>query len=218
MTRPAREVLAELEARAAEERLGLFGLCHTVSEDGLGEGTLVLMGPAEPGFWAHFTLSPEFRDGAPDPMDRWSGRVIEELAKGVGGAAVFPFGSPVRPFVSWALRGGAFVSPVTLLVHPEAGLWVSYRGAVVLPGRLELPAARPSPCESCADKPCLTACPVGALTGDGYDLAACHAYLDSDPGRDCMARGCAVRRSCPAGAGYRRVERQSAYHMERFHP
>ena len=37
-----------------------------------GTGTLILLGPHEPRFWTAFAESPEYRDGAPDPLDRWS--------------------------------------------------------------------------------------------------------------------------------------------------
>ena len=100
-------------------------------------------------------------------------------------------------------------------MHADAGLFVSYRGALALPGRLELPPPGRRPCEGCP-APCLGACPVGALTGAGYDVAACHGFLDTAPGRDCLDRGCAVRRACPVGRG-RRPEAQSAFHMTDFH-
>ncbi|MBS0563260.1 MAG: ferredoxin, partial [Proteobacteria bacterium] len=136
----------------------------------------------------------------------------------LGAAAVFPFGGPPhRPFFQWALRSGrAFASPVRLLVHDRAGLMVSYRGAIAL--REALPATpAPNPCTSCTDKPCLSACPVGALGGQGYDLAACHAFLDRPEGGDCLSSGCAVRRACPLSQAYGRLPEQSAYHMRLFH-
>ncbi len=218
MTRPAGGILAELAVRVSKERLAVFGLCHTEHEDGLGDGTLALLGPAEPGYWNHVIAQPEFRDGARDPVDRWSARVISDAAKDLGGQALFPFGTPHRPFISWALRGGCYVSPVSLLVHPRAGLFVSFRGAIHLPDRLPLPDPVPNPCDTCADSPCLTACPASALTADGYDLHGCHAYLDTGPGQHCLSQGCAVRRICPAGAAYQRAPEHSAYHMEQFHP
>lgn len=210
--------LDRLTRAARAERLAVFGAFHTSSAVGIGDGTLVLLGPDEPGFWPHVTEAREFLDGAPDPLDRWSRRVISDIAHDLNGTAVFPFGDPPRPFTAWALKGGAcFVSPVTLLVHGQAGLFVSFRGAVLLTGCLPLPDAPPNPCDTCVGKPCLTACPVGALTQDGYDLDGCHAFLDTGPGQDCLSQGCAVRRSCPAGAGYFRLAEQSAYHMEHFH-
>ncbi len=212
-------MIEELTTAAHAERLDVFGLLHAEPDDGIGEGTIVLLGPAEPGFWPHVTASPEFGDGKADPLDRWSARVIRRIATGAGGRALLPFGTPARPFTRWALRSGhAFVSPVLLLVHARAGLFVSYRGAILLPELLELPKPPPRPCDTCEGKPCLAACPASALVNDRYDLSACHAYLDTEAGKDCMSRGCAVRRSCPLGRNYPRMERQSAHHMKAFHP
>lgn len=211
--------LAALGTLALRERLTVMGVLATWPKDGIGSGTIALLGPAEPGFWTYFTTTPEFRDGTPDPVDRWSGRVITALAHEIGGAAYFPFGDPVRPFFSWALRSGrAWQSPVKLLVHDQAGLMVSYRGAVFLPVECPATPSGVKPCDSCADKPCAIACPAGALTTDGYDVSSCHAYLDTDEGRTNLLKGCAVRRACPVSKTYGRSEEQSAFHMKHFHP
>lgn len=215
-------VLADVEAAAGAEQLAVMGGFHPTPEDGLPPGiaTLVLLGPMQPGFWDHVTAAPEFADGTPDPLDRWSRRTIGGLACRFGGKAVFPFtGPPWRPFHAWALRTGrCWSSPVGLLVHDTAGLFASFRGALGLPVRLALPAApATAPCADCPDRPCLSACPVGALNGAGYDLPACHGFLDTAAGGDCMAGGCAVRRACPVSQRHGRPARQSAWHMERFH-
>lgn len=208
--------------RAGAERLAVLGVLHLAPDDGLAERlqSLVLLGPAEPGFWAHLTASPEWQDGAPDPVDRWSRRVIGRLACDLGAKAIFPFGGPPHhPFYRWALRSGrAFASPVTLLVHDRAGLFVSYRGAIALEQRLDLPPPAPNPCDDCEDKPCLAACPAQALTAQGYDVPACHAYLDRVEPSACLSGGCLVRRACPVSQAYGRVQEQSAYHMRLFHP
>ncbi|MCB2116921.1 MAG: ferredoxin [Rhodobacteraceae bacterium] len=207
---------------AAAQALAVFGAFHAAPGDDLPEdaGTVLLFGPDEPGFWAHVTSAPEWADGAPDPLDRWSDRVIGAMARALGGAAHFPFGDPPhRPFYAWALRSGrAFASPVTLLVHDRAGLMVSYRGAIALPGRLPLPAApSASPCDSCAGQPCRAACPAGALTPSGYDVPACHSFLDRQAGENCLSAGCLVRRACPISRAYGRLPEQSSYHMGLFH-
>jgi hypothetical protein len=211
--------LADIAAAARAEGLTVLGAFHPVPADGApaGCGTLALLAPDEPGFWTVFQAAPEFGDGRPDPLNRWSERVIGGLAERLGAAALYPFGGPPwPPFTAWARRTGeAWDSPVGLLVHARLGLFVSYRGALALPQRLDLPAPGRRPCDGCA-RPCLGACPAGALGGAGYDLAACHRYLDTDPGRDCMGRGCAVRRACPVGRG-QRPEAQSAFHMAAFH-
>ena len=179
--------------------------------------TLLMIGPKEPGFWPHLQAQPEW--GGPDPVDRWSRRVIGRVACDLGAKALFPFGGPpYQPFYSWALRTGrVWDSPVKLLVHATQGLMVSFRGALALKQVLPLPAPAVQPCGTCA-KPCLTACPATALTGAGYDVARCHAHLDQPAGSDCLNGGCLVRSTCPAGAGYARMPSQSAYHMRQFHP
>ena len=210
--------LEHIQDLARLHSLTNFGAFHTTPEDGFGPGTIVLLGPDEPGFWDHFTATPEYKDKAANPMDRWSTRVITQMAKDCGGEPLFPFGNPTRPFIGWALRSGqAFVSPASLLVHADVGLFVSYRGAIFLPDELPLPAPAANPCDTCADKPCLSACPPGAISEAGYDLPSCHAFLDSKDGEACMSQGCAVRRSCPLVRNYTRMDAHSAYHMKAFH-
>ncbi len=201
-----------LETHLAESGLALMGL---VGED---QQTIALLGPLEPDFWRRFTAAPEYRDGAPDPLDRYSKRVIGALATALNARALFPSdGPPYPPFLDWARASGrCHLSPVGLLVHDTAGLWLSFRGALRLPKRLPIPAAPPSPCATCA-QPCRTACPVGALGAQEYDVAACHAWLDTPQGAPCMTTGCAVRRACPVGATYGRLAAQSAFHMKAFH-
>ena len=77
-------------------------------------------------------------------------------------------------------------------------------------------AAQPSPCDSCADRPCLSACPVGAFSPGRYDLAACSGFLNTPAGDDCVTFNCAARRACPVGAEFRYSGAQSAFHMRNF--
>lgn len=212
-------MLAQIKALAAAQHLAVLGGFAAWPDDGLPSGTktLLLLGPREPGFWPHLKAQPEW--GADDPMDRWSRRVIGTLACDLGAKALFPFGGPpYQPFYRWALKSGrCWESPVRLLVHDVAGLFVSFRGALALKEAVELPPAGPKPCDTCMEKPCLTACPTGALTGAGYDLQNCHSFLDTTAGQDCMTTGCAVRRTCPLSLAYARMPEQSAYHMGQFH-
>jgi hypothetical protein len=214
--------LDQIEARLAPHHLSVLGGFHPDATHGAPKGcqTLLMIGPREPGFWAHVTGEAEFSDGAPDPLDRWSRRVIGTLACDLGGKAMFPFGGPpYRPFIAWAkATGRAWSSPVGLLVHDEAGLMISFRGALALVQRIALPPnpAHP-PCDSCA-RPCESACPVGALGPSDFDVTACHAYLATAAGQECLDLGCRARRACPVSQGYGRRIEQSAYHMRSFHP
>lgn len=209
----------QIDRAARQRQLSSFGAVHSTPTDGF-EGTLILLGPLEPGFWTTFRASPEYRDRRANPLDRWSQRIIGDLAQSLDATALFPFGGPpYQPFIDWATRSGrAWISPVGLLVHDQAGLMVSYRGALVVPERLDLPSTSQSPCDDCSDQPCRTGCPVNAMTNSSYDLASCHGYLDTVPGRACLTEGCAVRRACPVSQRYGRQPGQSAFHMKAFHP
>ncbi len=209
----------QITAALAPWSLACHGSFQARPDDDLPLGTqsVLMLGPDEPRFWDLFSDSAEYRDGAPDPLNRWSMRALGQIARDLGGTALYPFGGPPwHPFIDWALRTGrAFSSPVGLLVHDTAGLFVSYRGAIALPTRHEDPATA-VPCDSCQDKPCRSACPAQALTANGYDVPACHAHLDRAQGADCLS-GCLVRRACPVGHG-RRKAAQSRFHMKAFHP
>lgn len=211
--------LGGIETALDGHGLTIFGAFHPGPDDLAPEAvrTLVLLGPKEPGFWALFTCSAEYLDPAPDPLDRWSERVIGDLARDLRAQALFPFGGPpFQPFIKWAHRTGrAHQSPVGLLVHDEAGLMISYRGALGFDSVLDVPEPAPSPCLTCTEKPCLTACPVDAFGRGVYDVAGCKADLER-PGNDCLSRGCLVRRVCPASRAYGREEAQSAFHMRAF--
>lgn len=211
-----------IEAAAARHGLAVYGGFHGDTGDGLPEGytTLLMLGPATD-FWDHFQTEPEANDQAKDPIDRWSTRVIHTLAVGLNAHPFLPFGGPpYAPFLSWALKTGrAWSSPVGMLVHDTTGLMVSFRGALAFRQTLELPATEPIPCGNCTAKPCLSACPVNALSAEnGYDTVACHAYLDTAGGQRCLDQGCLARRACPVSAGANRSAAQSAHHMRHFHP
>ncbi|MCA8884311.1 MAG: ferredoxin [Rhodobacteraceae bacterium] len=204
--------------------LVVAGVLPVQSDDPVPSGaqSLVLLGPAEPGFWAAAQSAPEFADGLPDPLDRLSRRMIRPLAAALGAAAIFPFdGPPYAPFHAWALRSGQiWASPLGLLVSRAAGLFVSFRGALALPAPVEAsPEPEDSPCDTCSARPCTTACPVAALRPDaGYDISACHRHLDRPEGAACLSQGCAARRACPFSQRSGRRPDQSAFHMKAFHP
>lgn len=182
--------------------------------------SLVLIGLVGRHGWGAFGKSTEARDGLPDPLDRWSRRVIDELAIQLGAIALYPFGGPpFWPFQRWAQRAEPLhPSPLGLLIHPEYGLWHSYRGALAFAEKSALPpvAAAPSPCDSCAERPCLNACPVSAFGESGYDVQACSDHLRTEPGRTCMTGGCLARAACPVGRDFAHRPDQASFGMKAF--
>lgn len=214
--------LDQIKNEALQSHLDIVAAFHPTGADTPPPNckTLILFGPKEPGFWAGFTSSPEYLDGSSDPIDRWSTRTMSALAQELGAEALFPFGGPpYQPFIKWALNSGqVWQSPAGLLVQGTAGLFVSFRGALAFEQKIALPSSQPqSPCETCAKRPCKTACPVGALQPNAYDVAACHGWLDQKGGKTCLTGGCLARRSCPVSQSYGRLKEQSAHHMRAFH-
>ncbi|MGZ2256299.1 ferredoxin [Roseobacter sp. A03A-229] len=203
---------------ALAEPSGIFIMGTARLEDETG---LVMIG-ATAELWPVFTASAEYRDGRADPLDRWSKRVIGALAAQVGARTAYPSdGPPYLPFIAWALQTGRFFqSPTGMMVHDTAGLMISIRGALLFdtPLLTEAPT-QTSPCDSCADTPCVSACPVGALSAEeAYDVPRCKGFLETTEGADCMTQGCRVRRACPVSAQFDRPPAQSAFHMRAFHP
>jgi ferredoxin len=217
---PLKTVFSAIE-RAGLVARGAFLLTDDEQGGALGEArTIVLIGVAGRFGWDAFAESQEARDGAKNPLDRWSRRVIDGVARELGAAPLYPFGGPpFFPFQQWARRcEPVHPSPLGLLIHPVYGLWHSYRGALAVPEALAVPALKTSasPCDSCAEKPCLGACPVGAFSTRGYDVAACVAHLKSPAGADCMDLGCRARRACPVGAEHAHGPDQAAFAMRAF--
>jgi epoxyqueuosine reductase QueG len=121
--------------------------------------------------------------------------------------------------LSWARRTRAgHVSPLGLNIHADYGLWHAYRAALVFPVEFDIPPPRlgAHPCESCADRPCLSACPVSAFDGSHYDVQACGQHLHQPAGEACMSGGCLARRACPVGARFAYEPAQMQFHMRAF--
>ena len=210
--------LKQIRATALDHGLDVYGAFHPSADDFSQAASLVLLGPSAQ-FWTVFCASDIYQDGLPDPVDRWSTKVISAIATDLDAKPIFPFGGPpYAPFLDWARASGrAWNSPVGMLVHELTGLMVSYRGALAFTKPLDLPDQTfHNPCNTCDDKPCLSACPVDALAAGGYDVPKCHAYMDTDAGITCLNKGCLVRRACPASIGATRQIEQSALHMRAF--
>ena len=178
--------------------------------------SILLLGPDEPNFWEIFKESEEFNDLEANPLDRWSKRVIDNIAGHNKCTALYPFGGePYKPFFSWALRSGSvWSSPVHLAVHKDKGLFVSFRGALAINQSKKINQSFENPCTKCP-APCLSACPVDAFTEVGYDVVTCKDHISSLDSSNCKSLGCNTRRACPVGANLRSFE-QSSFHMEKF--
>lgn len=197
-------------------RIGQFALAvGEVADTNLTAGILVGNGPD--GMWPAFQADLAAGRISPgkNPLDRWTRQVVAPIAAAIGATAVYPFDEPpYRPFVTWAVRTGqVHASPLGIGIHYRFGLWLGLRAALLVAETLPAEPAQPSPCDTCALRPCLTACPVRAFTADGFNAAVCRGHA-AGQGIACRTAGCLARRACPVGHSY--SPEQAAFHMKAF--
>lgn len=211
--------LGDIIAAVSGSGLSLRGGFHPGPEDGAPAAArmVILLGHAgRDGLWAAFAKD---RRDEPNPLDAWSRRAIDPIAARLGARALYPFEQPYLPFQRWAMKAEpVFASPMGALIDIRAGLWHGYRGALAFDEDIALPPREeaPNPCAACAAKPCLSACPVGAVTDGAYDVPACLGHLAKQAGQECMNGGCLARRACPVGRDGAYGSEQIHFHMEAF--
>jgi epoxyqueuosine reductase len=108
-------------------------------------------------------------------------------------------------------------SPLGLTINKTFGLWLAHR--IVVLTDLEFDAAIDGqrqatvehPCDTCADTPCIAACPVAAVSlGASYDVETCARHRISDD-TNC-AQQCLARNACPVGAEHQYGALQMDHH------
>lgn len=225
---PARDAawIALVGDRLARAGFCLLGRFEPVPDDAVpdirpGRETraVLVVGSLSNALFKIFATSPEAADDQPDPLDRFTRRILSDLAASEGLGIVFPFeGPPYHPFQRWTLRAGSFSrSPMGVLAHRAFGPWAGLRGALLSaePLTVSSDAGADGPCPTCLEKPCLSACPAGALSQAGYDVPRCLAYLRADPAAPCHD-GCLARHACPFGRPHAQSAEAGSFHMRSF--
>lgn len=227
MNGPAAAVLETNIAAAGFLCLGQGEATEAHQFPRLSDGTLAksfrMIGSTGPSLWPAFAASPEFSDGKPDPLDRYTRRTLEALAQKADATVLFPFdGPPYHPFQRWAqMLGGFSQSPLGVLAHECFGPWAAFRAVMLFPfgtgeGDVRPVVSGEGPCRTCEDKPCLTGCPVKAISIEkGYDVPRCRDYLAANAEADCWS-GCLARRTCPFGNEHHQDPENARFHMQSF--
>jgi len=156
-----------------------------------------------------------------DPVDHYSlvttKTFIDEYVGSPKYLMLYPMSYQIHLQKLGELAGwGRHISPLFIGISQEYGLWYAYRTAFLT--ALDLPLteypATESPCDSCHDKPCLSACPVGAVRAvDPFDIQKCADFrvmADSI----CQDR-CLARLACPVAPEHRYELEQTQYHYRR---
>ena len=178
---------------------------------------LVLLGMGGSGLWERIR-----QENCPETelFDSASEKAVLEVCSRFWGGAkprlLYPGSAliPLQKLGRWA--GWASSSPLGMDISPRYGPWFAYRAAFLVDAPLECTKTftADSPCDHCESKPCIQACPVGAVTRDqtiAMDL--CLPQRLADP-QGCGV-SCGSRLACPVGEKWRYPKEQIRYHGSR---
>lgn len=135
---------------------------------------------------------------------------------------VYPSNSSSINLMSWLTAARIqYPSLLGIGLRPDCGTFFAVRAAIEtrLPeeGRVwlaqrfpQLPSAA-SPCDTCEEQPCRSACPAAAVA-DPFNLERCisHRLIEASS----CAHSCSARLACPVGAGSRYSVAQTRYHYD----
>jgi len=202
----------------AEDGLNIFASCKTAN---LPEPlraqlsthrSVVLIGNGGRRLWERL---PKPVDEHQHPFDRFAVERVKSFDPGA--EIIYPSSQVVAPLQQLARALNiSRPSKLGLDIHPVYGPWFAFRAAFLtdaeIPEVIHQPFA--SPCESCSAKPCISACPVEAVSDGKFHLSTCadHRLAEGSP---CLER-CFSRQACPVGSAHRYSDEQQRYHMTRI--
>lgn len=175
---------------------------------------IILIGNGGRALWASIPPSQWLQA---DPIDQYSsaaaGRFAQQVLTQDNFQIIYPGITPVALQQLGTVAGWHTPSPLGIGINPQWGLWYAYRVAAITNDPLPeiwCPAP-PSPCAACAEKPCLSVCPAGALSATStIEMNMCAGYRLT-PESSCADR-CQARLSCPVATEQRYTLDQIQYH------
>ncbi len=130
-------------------------------------------------------------------------RNFRDILPGTAYRILYPATQDIRLQALGQLAGWHSPSPFMVGIDPEWGSWFAYR-AVVLANTDFTPSPaldQRDPCRDCRDKPCIGACPPGALASGKLALDTCSAWRRREASP--CAHTCLARLACPVGTVHR---------------
>lgn len=170
---------------------------------------LILIGHAGRALWEAVKA---FGLASANPIDDFTVRAVEAWASrslvGLRWERPFPGEAPLPLQRLGQLAGWHHPSPFMVGVNWAWGPWFAYRAVLLADSRFQPtpPVPGDSPCDACAERPCVLRCVGGALAQGAYDAERCGDYR-AQPGSRCEAT-CLARLACPVGREHRYEERQ----------
>jgi hypothetical protein len=192
-----------------------------------GARCIVVIGNGGGDFWRayrrHVENQPEW-ERREDPLDDFTRDVVEReiapamRARGLRCTVVYPFTNTAGNlhFMELGrLAGIGGPSLLGVLIHPMYGTWIALRAALLIDQMLEGPGEGLGfdPCPRCVSRACMPACPVSAVSEQGWDVIKCLKHrVEAAP--DC-GQGCYSRLRCVIGPQHRYPDDEIRHHQER---
>lgn len=215
---PARAFPGAALARAGLNRHAVFDLAQLpaairatlgpAAAPETGFRQLLLLGHAGKALWEAVRQA---GGAGPDPIDDYTQRTIADWFAGTlpgrRYSIVYPGPQPIPLQQLGELAGWHHATPFMLGIDATWGSWWAYRTAVLADTDfVPFPAVDRGcddqhPCATCAAKPCIAACPAGAMPEGRFALQKCVAYR-RQPESAC-AYTCLARIACPVGSAHR---------------
>lgn len=177
-----------------------------------GETQLILIGHAGRRLWSRICAQ---GIAGEHPIDSYTMATVRrwfaEVAPGKQLRFLYPGDHPIGLQHLGKLAGWHHSTPFMVGIDGEWGSWYAYRAAILTDSDFApfFPVDRSHPCEPCAGRPCVPACPADALSGKDFDLDRCLTYRRSENSRCELV--CISRISCPTGAEHRYDDAQLAH-------
>lgn len=187
---------------------GLRATLGDAAAPAAGYRQLILIGHAGKALWAAIRQAGR---GGPDPIDDYTRQIIADWFAATLPCCryriVYPGPQPVALQQLGQLAGWHHATPFMLGIDATWGTWWAYRAVVLADSDfVPFPAVDRGkddqhPCTVCAAKPCIAACPAGAMADGRFALDKCIAYR-RQPDSAC-AYTCLARLACPVGSAHR---------------
>lgn len=176
------------------------------------EDTLCVIASGGRDLWNHL---PHPLNELEHPIDQFSITQIKKIDKDA--RVIFPHDEWNIPLQ----RLGRFLnlsrpSLLGLDINDEYGVWFAFRGAFLTTQKLKAKTKKhfESPCNRCVAKPCIKACPVGAVNSNcEFKLNECANHRLSS--NSTCADRCLARLACSYQAQHQYKMEQIQYHMTR---
>jgi len=173
---------------------------------------LILLGHLGTELWK--AMKPVIGKGE-DPVDCYTIDKVNEFFKKkriTDFNVVYPSSIPINLQELGKIAGWHYPTPFKVGANKHWGSWFAYRAVVITNTEYATTEkmVSESPCETCQNKECISACPAKALDTSELVLESCVAYRRQ---RDSLCKNtCLSRVKCPVGNEYRYTEDQINYH------